>query len=58
MQSAFQTLGVNHPRYTPFIKLGGWIVALLMVGFAMISLYYLLGLDLKCAAGAYQVTVQ
>ena len=47
MQSAFQTLGVNHPTYTPLIKIGGWLVALAMVGFAMISLYYMLGLDLK-----------
>ncbi|MBI4801766.1 MAG: succinate dehydrogenase cytochrome b subunit [Elusimicrobia bacterium] len=58
LQSAFQTLGVNHPKCTPFIKTGGWIAALLMVGFAMISLYYLLELDLKCAAAVYQVTIQ
>ncbi|MBU2573705.1 MAG: succinate dehydrogenase cytochrome b subunit [Elusimicrobia bacterium] len=58
LQSAFQTLGVNHPKYTPFIKTGGWVVALLMVGFAMISLYYLLELDLKCADSVYQVTIQ
>lgn len=58
LQSAFQTLGVNHPKYTPLIKLGGWIVAVTMIGFAMISLYYMLGLDLKCGADVYQVTIQ
>jgi len=50
MQSAFQTLGVSHPKYTPFIKLGGWLVALTMMGFAFISVYYLFGLDLGAAA--------
>jgi succinate dehydrogenase / fumarate reductase cytochrome b subunit len=50
LQSAFQTLGVNHPKYTPIIKFGGWVAALAMVGFAFISVYYLLGLDLGTAA--------
>ncbi|OGS49568.1 MAG: hypothetical protein A3J79_09435 [Elusimicrobia bacterium RIFOXYB2_FULL_62_6] len=58
LQSAFQTLGVNHPKYTPLIKLAGWLVALAMIGFAMISLYYLLGFDLKCGGDVYQVTIQ
>lgn len=58
MQSAFQTLGVNHPKYTPWIKFGGWLVALAMVGFALISLYYTLGLDFKCGGDVYQVTIQ
>ena len=58
LQSAFQTLGINHPKYTPFIKTGGWAVALLMVGFALISLYYLLGMDLRSAGTIYQVTIQ
>ena len=49
MQSAFQTLGVNHPKYTPLIKIGGWLVALAMMGFAFISVYYLFGLDLGAA---------
>jgi succinate dehydrogenase / fumarate reductase cytochrome b subunit len=58
MQSAFQTLGVNHPKYTPFIKIGGWVVALMMMGFAAISVYFLLNLDLKTTEAIYQVTVQ
>jgi len=58
MQSAFQTLGLNHPKYTPLIKAGGLLVALAMTGFALISLYYLAGLDLKAAeAGAQMVVI-
>lgn len=57
MQSAFQTLGINHPKYTPLIKLGGLLVALSMTGFALISVYYLLGIDLKAAEAGYQVIV-
>jgi succinate dehydrogenase / fumarate reductase cytochrome b subunit len=57
MQSAFQTLGVNHPKYTPFIKIGGMLVAVSMVGFALISVYYLLNIDLKTAEAGYQVVV-
>ncbi len=58
LQSAFQTLGVNHPKYTPFIKLGGWLVAITMVGFALISVYFLLNLDIKAAGAVYQVVIQ
>ena len=57
LQSAFQTLGVHHPKYTPFIKLGGWLVAITMVGFALISVYFLMELDIKAAAATYQVTI-
>ncbi|OGR45002.1 MAG: hypothetical protein A2X35_06295 [Elusimicrobia bacterium GWA2_61_42] len=57
MQSAFQTLGVNHPKYTPLIKAGGLLVAVTMTGFALISLYYLAGIDLKAAEAGYQVVV-
>lgn len=57
MQSAFQTLGLNHPKYTPLIKAGGMAVAAAMVGFALISVYYLLGLDLKAAEAGYQVVI-
>jgi len=46
-QSAFQTLGINHEKYNFYIKLVGWIIAILMVAFALISVYYLLGFDLK-----------
>lgn len=55
MQSSFQTLGVNHPKYTPFIKIGGLLVALAMTGFAMISVYFLLELDHKKVGHHYQV---
>ncbi len=58
MQSAFQTLGLTHPKYTPFIKTGGLIIALIMIGFALISVYYLLNLDIKAAANTLQVTIQ
>jgi succinate dehydrogenase / fumarate reductase cytochrome b subunit len=57
MQSAFQTLGVNHPKYTPFIKIGGMLVAVSMLGFALISVYFLLNIDLKTAEAGYQVVV-
>jgi succinate dehydrogenase / fumarate reductase cytochrome b subunit len=57
MQSAFQTLGLSHPKYTPFIKIGGMLVALSMVGFALISVYFLLNIDLKTAEAGYQVVV-
>ncbi len=41
VQSIFQTLGINHLKYTPFIKLGGWIIALAMAAFAMLPLIFL-----------------
>lgn len=57
MQSSFQTLGVNHPKYTPFIKIGGILVAVSMIGFALIPVYFLLNIDLKTAEAGYQVVV-
>ncbi|MDD5208593.1 MAG: hypothetical protein PHV36_04355 [Elusimicrobiales bacterium] len=57
MQSAFQTLGVNHPKYTPLIKIGGILVAVAMTGFALISVYYLLGIDIKAAQAGYNVVI-
>lgn len=57
MQSSFQTLGVSHPKYTPFIKIGGILVALSMIGFALIPVYFLLNIDLKTAEAGYQVVV-
>lgn len=54
MQSAFQTLGVNHPKYTPLIKIAGLLVALSMIGFALISVYFLLELDYKKTEHHYQ----
>jgi succinate dehydrogenase / fumarate reductase cytochrome b subunit len=42
-QSAFQTLGFNHPRYTPAIKVIGYIYALVIsIGFTLIPLYYII----------------
>ena len=41
-QSSFQSLGLNHPKYTPAIKVVGTIYAILIsVGFAIIPLYFL-----------------
>jgi len=38
--SAFQSLGVNHPKYSPIIKVVGWIIALVVsLGFLAIPLY-------------------
>jgi len=43
-QSAFQTLGINHPKYTPFIKaVGTWIFAIIIpAAFASMPLYFYL----------------
>lgn len=42
IQSAFQSLGFNHPRWTPLVKLAGYgISALLGLGFAAIPAYFL-----------------
>jgi succinate dehydrogenase / fumarate reductase cytochrome b subunit len=39
-QSAFQTLGINHRKYTPFIKGVGLVISILLpLGFAIIPLY-------------------
>lgn len=41
-QSAFQSLGLNHTKYTPAIKVIGTIYAILIsVGFAIIPFYFL-----------------
>ena len=43
-QSAFQTFGWNHNKYTPLIKKLGTIYAIIMaLGFASMPLYFLLG---------------
>ena len=40
-QSAFQTLGLNHQKYTPFIKLLGNAYAILIpLGFALIPIIF------------------
>ena len=42
-QSAFQTIGVNHPKYTPFIKkLALAYTYIVPAGFALISIYFFL----------------
>lgn len=42
--SAFQTLGVNHPKYTPAIRVVGYtLAAVLTLGFLSFPLYYWLG---------------
>ncbi|HSD62791.1 MAG TPA: succinate dehydrogenase cytochrome b subunit [Ignavibacteriaceae bacterium] len=43
-QSGFQTLGLRHNKYTPFIKGFGVVVSILIcAGFALIPLYFILG---------------
>jgi succinate dehydrogenase / fumarate reductase cytochrome b subunit len=43
VQSALQTFGVNHPRWTPLLKKAGLgLSALLTLGFASLPLYFLL----------------
>ena len=40
-QSAFQTMGVNHPKYTPFIKGAGKVYSILVpLGFAIIPIIF------------------
>ena len=40
-QSAFQTLGLHHPRYTPLIKKFGLaLAALIALGFASLPIYF------------------
>lgn len=47
-QSALQTLGINHPKYTPLIKIAGWLFALAaLAGFTAIPLYFFFGMDLQ-----------
>lgn len=41
-QSAFQTLGLNHTKYTPFIKAAGTIYSVVVpLGFASIPLFFI-----------------
>jgi succinate dehydrogenase / fumarate reductase cytochrome b subunit len=41
VQSALQTFGVNHPRYTPLIRKAGLALAgLLFLGFASMPVYF------------------
>ena len=41
-QSAFQTLGLNHKKYTPFIKkLGTLYAAVIAIGFSSFPIYFL-----------------
>lgn len=41
-QSAFQTMGINHKKYSPFIKYFGIIYAIVIpAGFAFIPIYFL-----------------
>ncbi len=42
-QSAFQTLGWEHPKYTPFIKAAGTIYSIVVpMGFIIIPLYFMI----------------
>ncbi|MBI2793608.1 MAG: succinate dehydrogenase cytochrome b subunit [Ignavibacteria bacterium] len=43
--SAFQTLGINHPRYSPSIKMGGTLLSILIViGFISVPMAIIFGL--------------
>lgn len=43
-QSAFQTFGANHPKYTPFLRKAGIAFALLITaGFASMPIYFYVG---------------
>jgi succinate dehydrogenase / fumarate reductase cytochrome b subunit len=43
-QSGFQTLGLRHNKYTPFIKAFGVVFSILIcLGFAVIPLFFILG---------------
>lgn len=49
LQSALQTFGVNHPRYTPLVKKAGLgLAALITLGFASMPLYF--GFIKNCVA--------
>jgi succinate dehydrogenase / fumarate reductase cytochrome b subunit len=40
-QSAFQTLGLTHPKYTPIVKGLGWMFSILVpLGFASMPIYF------------------
>ncbi len=40
-QSAFQSLGANHPQYTPFVKgFGTWYSILVPAGFALVAVWH------------------
>ena len=42
-QSAFQTLGLNHKKYSPFIRSFGYIFSILVcLGFASMPVYFFL----------------
>jgi succinate dehydrogenase / fumarate reductase cytochrome b subunit len=42
--SAFQSLGFNHPKYTPVLRITGKVLALLLtLGFVSLPLYFWLG---------------
>ena len=39
-QSAFQSLGLNHKKYTPAIKAVGWVYAIVVpAGFVLLPIY-------------------
>ncbi len=44
IQSAFQSLGLAHPRWTPIVRVGGRVVAVLVpLGFATFPLFLFIG---------------
>ncbi len=55
VQSALQTFGVNHPRYTPLLRKAGLAFAfLIFVGFASFPVYFgFLQKCMSCSTGAH-----
>ncbi len=53
VQSALQTFGVNHPRYTPLIRKAGYAFAgLIFLGFASLPVYFgFIKQSLACCTG-------
>lgn len=44
-QSSFQSVGVNHPKYTPILKsIGNLFSVVIPIGFAIIALWHMLGI--------------
>ena len=49
-QSAFQTLGLEHKKYTPFIKAVGLIYSIIVpIGFASMPIYVFFIMDIQVA---------
>ncbi len=55
-QSAFQTLGLNHQKYTPLIKGVGWLYSIIVpLGYAVLPIYFYFAKALPTAAIAERI---